>query len=44
MIAGEDIEENHAQELAETLEEKYDLDVELVLGGQPVYSYMVGVE
>lgn len=44
LIAGEDIEENHAQELAETLEEKYDLDVELVLGGQPVYSYMVGVE
>ncbi|NLC04915.1 MAG: DAK2 domain-containing protein [Erysipelothrix sp.] len=44
LIAGEDIEENHAQELAETLEEKHDLDVELVLGGQPVYSYMVGVE
>ncbi len=44
IIAGEDIENEHASELSQAIEEKYDLDVELVMGGQPVYSYIVGVE
>ena len=44
IIAGEDIEKEHASELTQSIEDKYDLDVELVMGGQPVYSYIVGVE
>ena len=42
---GADIDEEIAQELADTVEEKYpDCDVELQFGGQPIYYYIVSVE
>lgn len=44
LIYGEDVAEETALEMADLLEEKTDLEVELVNGQQPVYSYLVGVE
>ena len=44
LIYGEDVAEDIAQEMADLLEEKTDLEVELVNGQQPVYSYIIGVE
>ena len=42
---GEDITEEEAQEVLSAIEEKYpNLDVELQMGGQPVYYYIVSVE
>lgn len=42
---GEDIQEDQANQLLETLEEKYpDCDVELNYGGQPIYYYVISVE
>lgn len=42
---GEDISEEDAEELAESIEEKYpDVDVELQSGGQPIYYYVLSVE
>ena len=45
LIVGEDISEDQANEIAEKINEKYpDVDVDLHLGQQPVYSFLVGVE
>lgn len=45
IIHGEDVEESAAEELLAELEEKYSaVDFELVNGGQPVYSFIVGLE
>lgn len=42
---GEDISEDAANSLKETLEEKYsDLDISMICGSQPVYFYIVSVE
>lgn len=42
---GEDISEDNASTLAESLEKKFpELDVSLIQGGQPVYFYIVSVE
>ncbi len=42
---GEDIENDMAEKLGETLEEKFsDLDVSVIRGGQPVYFYILSVE
>ena len=42
---GEDISEEDAENVLSELEEKYsDLDVELQMGGQPIYYYIVSVE
>lgn len=42
---GEDIKEEQANQLLESLEEKYpDCDVELSYGGQPIYYYVISVE
>lgn len=42
---GEDISEEQASNLAETVGEKYpEVDVELQQGGQPIYYYLVSVE
>ncbi len=42
---GEDISEDNANALAESLEKKFpELDVSLIQGGQPVYFYIVSVE
>ena len=44
LIIGEGSDMELASELADEFEDKYDVEVEIVDGGQPVYSYMVGVE
>ena len=42
---GEDITEDAANELADALSEKYpDIDVEVNMGGQPIYYYVMSVE
>lgn len=42
---GEDITEDTANELADALSEKYpDIDVEVNMGGQPIYYYVMSVE
>lgn len=44
LIVGEDGNIEVAHEFAEVFEKQYDLEVEVIQGNQPVYSYMVGVE
>lgn len=45
LICGEDITEEHANELVAKIGEKFsDLDVDLHMGQQPVYSFLIGVE
>ena len=45
LICGEDIEEEKANEISAAISEKYpDLDVDLHMGQQPVYSFLIGVE
>ena len=42
---GEEITEEAAQEICDTISEKYDsCDVELQYGGQPIYYYIISVE
>ena len=42
---GADVEEEEAEELAAAVEEAYpDCDVEVNMGGQPIYYYMISVE
>ena len=42
---GADVSEEEAMNLQEMLQEKYpDVDVELFLGGQPIYYYIVSLE
>ena len=45
LFYGEDIKEEPAEALRESLEEKFeDIDIELYYGGQPIYYYLVSVE
>ena len=45
LIVGEDISEEQAQEISEKISEQFpDVDVDLHMGGQPVYSFLIGVE
>jgi DAK2 domain fusion protein YloV len=45
IICGEDIKAKDAENFKEKIEEKYeDIDVDLVMGGQPVYSFIIGIE
>ncbi|MCR5505775.1 MAG: DAK2 domain-containing protein [Bacilli bacterium] len=45
LICGEDISEEQANEISGKISEKYsDLDVDLHMGKQPVYSFLIGVE
>lgn len=45
IIAGEDVKTEEAESILEELEVTYpDVEFELVEGGQPVYSFIVGVE
>ena len=45
LFYGEDIQEEQAEALRESLEEKFeDIDIELYYGGQPIYYYLVSVE
>ncbi|MGP4059773.1 DAK2 domain-containing protein [Halobacillus sp. H74] len=45
ILTGEDVEEHEVTELEEYLEETYeDLEVEIHVGGQPIYSYIFSIE
>lgn len=44
IIYGEGVEESEARMLGDYISEKYSIEVEIHNGGQPVYSYFVGVE
>ena len=45
LFYGEDIKEEQAEALRDSLEEKFeDIDIELYYGGQPIYYYLVSVE
>ena len=45
VIYGQDVSANEEKEIADYLEEQYpDCDVDVKNGGQPVYSFLVGVE
>lgn len=44
LIYGDDISEEKAKKIAEYIEDKYSIEVEIYNGGQPLYSYIIGVE
>lgn len=44
LIYGEDVKEEEANEIASYIEDKYDVEVEVNNGEQPVYSFIIGVE
>lgn len=44
LIYGEDISEEEAEQLSAYIEEKFDVEVEVNNGMQPVYSFIIGVE
>lgn len=44
LIYGEDVKEEEASEIASYIEDKYDVEVEVNNGEQPVYSFIIGVE
>lgn len=44
LIYGEDVKEIQAKEIASYIEEKTGVEVEIYNGGQPVYSFILGVE
>lgn len=44
LIYGEGVSEEEANEISAYIEEKYDIEVEINNGEQPVYSFIIGVE
>lgn len=44
LIYGEDVTADQAQEISDYISERYDIEVEVNNGGQPVYSFIIGVE
>ena len=45
VITGEGVTEEEIENIQNALSEKYsDLDIDVKVGGQPVYSFFVGVE
>ena len=44
VIRGRDASEEQAEELVSYISENYEVDVDLQDGGQPVYSFFIGVE
>lgn len=44
LIYGEGVSEAEAEGISSYIEEKYDVEVEVNDGGQPVYSFIIGVE
>ena len=44
ILKGADASQDQADELAAFVEENFDVDVDLQDGGQPVYSFVIGVE
>lgn len=44
LIYGDDIQEEEALEISDYIIDRYDIEVEVNNGGQPVYSFIIGVE
>ena len=44
LIKGADATDEDMDDLTAFIEENYDVDVDVVDGGQPVYSFIIGVE
>ena len=44
LIKGADAADADMEDLTSFIEENYDVDVDVVDGGQPVYSFIIGVE
>ena len=44
IICGEDVTSKEGEAIAKYVEEELGLEVEVHMGGQPVYSYLIGVE
>lgn len=44
LIYGDDVDAEQAQEISDYITEHYDIEVEVNNGGQPVYSFIIGVE
>jgi dihydroxyacetone kinase-like predicted kinase len=45
IIYGQDIDKETSKEFKKTLEETYpDIDIDVREGGQPIYSFLIGVE
>lgn len=44
LIAGEDANEDETKRIVDYLSEKYPVEVDVKMGMQPVYSYIIGVE
>jgi dihydroxyacetone kinase-like predicted kinase len=44
LIRGKDASEEECAELEEYISENYEADVDVQDGGQPVYSFIIGVE
>lgn len=44
IILGEDSHEDEISHVIDQIENEYDITVEVIDGGQPVYSYIIGVE
>ena len=44
-LVGEDVKEEEVEKIKEFIESEYsDLDLDLHIGKQPVYSFLIGVE
>ena len=44
IFKGQDVEDTECEEIRAYLEENFDIEVDIEDGGQPVYSYYIGVE
>lgn len=45
LFYGEDVKEEDAEEVRETIEEKYpDIDIDVIAGDQPIYYYIISLE
>ena len=44
LISGEDAKEEETERIQAFIENNFDVDVDVEKGGQPVYSYLIGVE
>lgn len=44
LIVGEDVNDSEVDELSSYVEDNYDVEMEVIYGKQPVYSFIIGVE
>ena len=44
LICGEDVNDEDVEEIESFVEDNFDVELEVIEGKQPVYSFIVGVE